>query len=263
HVLAAGSSYRTLRQRSRSPGALIEKESALVHLADSLDGWPGGGSGGYRATASSGWCTTSYRLMTRAWFTVQTGETKGSTMGNRPDETQSIEYEAKVLNVDPDNIDRRVLSQGGVKVADRLMRRYVYDIEPGDMSRWIRLRDTGTSVTLATKRIRHDGIDGTDEVEVGVDSFEKTHALLGAMGFVAKAYQENRRVSYRLNDCDVELDSWPLIPVYVEIEGRSRDHVIEVARLLGFTETDLTGENTTKIYSRYGIDLSSISDLRL
>jgi adenylate cyclase class 2 len=61
----------------------------------------------------------------------------------------------------------------------------------------------------------------------------------------------------------VELDSWPLIPVYVEIEGRSRDHVIEVARLLGFTETDLTGENTTKIYSRYGIDLSSISDLRL
>ncbi|MEN3263398.1 CYTH domain-containing protein [Pseudonocardia sp.] len=184
-------------------------------------------------------------------------------MGNRPDETQSIEYEAKVLNVDPDNIDRRVLSQGGVKVADRLMRRYVYDIEPGDMSRWIRLRDTGTSVTLATKRIRHDGIDGTDEVEVGVDSFEKTHALLGAMGFVAKAYQENRRVSYRLNDCDVELDSWPLIPVYVEIEGRSRDHVIEVARLLGFTETDLTGENTTKIYSRYGIDLSSISDLRL
>jgi adenylate cyclase class 2 len=38
--------------------------------------------------------------------------------------------------------------------------------------------------------------------------------------------------------------------------------VVRVASLLGYAESDLTGENTTKVYARYGIDLSTITDLR-
>ncbi len=35
-----------------------------------------------------------------------------------------------------------------------------------------------------------------------------------------------------------------------------------VARLLGYAETQLTGENTVKVYARYGIELESIKELR-
>ena len=173
-----------------------------------------------------------------------------------------IEFEAKVLDVEPDELAERILRLGGRRVGDRLMRRYVYDIAAGDESRWIRLRDSGTAVTLTVKEIAHDGIDGTTETEVVVGDFEATNQLLGRIGFEPKSYQENRRMSFEFEGAQLEIDSWPLIPPYLEIEGQSREHVVEVGALLGFSENELTGENTVKVYGRYGIDLTEISELR-
>jgi adenylate cyclase class 2 len=173
-----------------------------------------------------------------------------------------VEFEAKVLGIEPDEVVGAILVLGGHRLGDRLMRRYAYDVEVGDKSRWIRLRDSGDEVTLTVKEIAHDGIDGTAETEVVVGDFETTNALLGRIGFKPKSYQENRRESFELQGAQLEIDRWPLIPPYLEIEGQSRDHVIEVAAALNIPEEQLTGENTTRIYARHGIDLSSIRDLR-
>lgn len=173
-----------------------------------------------------------------------------------------IEFEAKVLEVDPDEMADRIIRLGGRRVGERLMRRYVYDIRVGDESRWIRLRDDGTAVTLTVKEIAHDGIDGTTETEVVVSDFEVTNDLLARIGFVGKSYQENRRASFVLDGAELEIDWWPLIPPYLEIEGQSREHVIRVGEELGISADRLTGENTVKVYARYGIDLTGISDLR-
>lgn len=174
----------------------------------------------------------------------------------------STEFEAKVLNINPDVVASAILAAGGEHVADRLMRRYVYDIVPGDTSRWIRLRDTGTEATLCVKQITSNEIDGVREVEVEISDFEATNALLGMLGFTPKAYQENRRSSWKLDGVRLELDSWPLIPPYLEIEGDSVAQVHETAERLGFRVDELTAENTKDVYARYGIDLSSITDLR-
>jgi adenylate cyclase class 2 len=111
---------------------------------------------------------------------------------------------------------------------------------------------------LTVKEIRHDGIDGTDEIEVGVDGFEATNELLGKLGFTPRGYQENRRTSFVLEGARLEIDEWPLIPPYLEIEADSRDEVLRVAALLGYGETDLTGENTVNVYARHGIDLKAL-----
>lgn len=173
-----------------------------------------------------------------------------------------IEHEAKILDVDPVAVESLILGKGGQKLAERFMRRYVYDIVPGDQSKWIRLRDTGTETTLTVKEITSDAIDGTHEVEVGVDDFATTNALLGALGFVAKSYQETKRTSFVLDGAQVELDAWPRIPPYLEIEAGSTAEVVRVAGLLGYAEADLTAENTIKVYARYGIDLDAIAELR-
>jgi len=173
-----------------------------------------------------------------------------------------IEFEAKVLDIDPDDLADRILQLGGQRIAERLMRRYVYDIRAGDESRWIRLRDDGTAVTLTVKEIAHDGIDGTTETEVVVSDFEVTNELLGRIGFQAKSYQENRRISFELDGAQLEIDWWPLIPPYLEIEGESREHVVRVGERLGISADELTGENTVKVYARYGLDLTEIPELR-
>ncbi|MGW6427215.1 class IV adenylate cyclase [Nocardia sp. NPDC055053] len=173
-----------------------------------------------------------------------------------------IEYEAKILDIDPDTIERHILDKGGRKLGERFMRRYVYDIAPGVDSKWIRLRDNGNRTTLAVKEITSDAIDGTHEVEVGVDDFAATNALLEMLGFSAKSYQETKRVSFTLDGAELELDTWPRIPPYLEIEAATKAGVIRVAELLGYTEADLTGENTIRIYARHGIDLNTIGELR-
>lgn len=174
----------------------------------------------------------------------------------------TIEHEGKILDIDPAAVEQRIYDRGGRKVGEKFMRRYVYDIVPGDMSKWIRLRDTGQETTLTVKEIKSDAIDGTQEIEVVVDDFEDTNALLGLLGFTPKSYQENKRTSFLLDGAEVEIDTWPQIPTYLEIEAESAEDVIRVADRLGYAEADLTGENTIKVYARYGIDLATISDLR-
>lgn len=173
-----------------------------------------------------------------------------------------IEYEAKVLDIDPHELARTIMDKGGTARGETLQRRYVYDIGPADPSRWVRLRDTGGETTLAVKEIASDDIDGTRETEIAVSDFDAANTLLGKLGYHAKAYQENRRRSFLLDGAQLEIDSWPRIPPYLEIEASGRAEVIRVAALLGYTEDRLTGENTTKVYTRYGIDLSAITDLR-
>ncbi|MFE7742701.1 class IV adenylate cyclase [Nocardia sp. NPDC057455] len=173
-----------------------------------------------------------------------------------------IEHEAKILDIDPGTVERLIVDKGGRKLGERFMRRYVYDIAPGDRSKWIRLRDNGNGTTLAVKQITSDAIDGTDEVEVGVDDFSGANALLELLGFTAKSYQETKRISFVLDGAQLEIDTWPRIPPYLEIEAANKDEVIRIAELLGYAEADLTGENTIKIYARHGIDLDTVRELR-
>ena len=173
-----------------------------------------------------------------------------------------IEHEAKVLDIDPDVIEKLIIQQGGQKLGEKHMRRFVYDIDPNDQSKWIRLRDTGNETTLTVKEIKSDDIDGTHEVEIGVDDFGGTNELLAMLGFKPKSYQENKRVSFILDGAQVEIDTWPQIPPLMEIEAGSKAEVVRIAAMLGFSEEQLTGENTIKVYARYGIDLTAISDLR-
>jgi adenylate cyclase class 2 len=48
----------------------------------------------------------------------------------------------------------------------------------------------------------------------------------------------------------------------LEIEADSREDVVQVTGLLGFAEPQLTGENTTKVYARYGIELGGMREVR-
>ncbi|WP_162824189.1 class IV adenylate cyclase [Peterkaempfera bronchialis] len=172
-----------------------------------------------------------------------------------------VEYEAKILDVDPEKIRAALAEAGAEHHGDRLQRRYVYDI-PGKAGTWVRLRDTGTAVTLCVKEISDpEAIDGVRETETTVGDFDATNAILGKLGYQPKAYQENRRSSWSLLGAAIEIDHWPLIPPYLEVEGSSGEHVHETVHAIGLLVEDLTSENTTLVYRRYGIDIASMPRL--
>lgn len=173
-----------------------------------------------------------------------------------------IEHEAKILDVDREQVAAQIIAAGGTANGSVTTRRYTYDLSPGRGRRWLRLRDAEGDVTLAIKEHVDNGISGTSELEIEVSDFAATAELLARLGFVAKTYQETRRTSYVLDGARLDIDEWPLLPAYLEIEGRSPEHVRRVAALIGYPPEALTGVNTSDLYARNGIDLESIRELR-
>lgn len=172
------------------------------------------------------------------------------------------EFEARILEIDVEAIVKILESLGAEKVAERKLRRLVYDLEPGNETAWIRLRTDGAKSTLTVKEHRAEGIDGMKELEVVMDDFDMAKVFLSKLGREPRWYQENCRISYVLDGIEIEIDSWPLIPTYLEIEGKSVGEVEGMIERLGFSLADMTTLCTKDIYSKYGIDLHSIADLR-
>lgn len=173
------------------------------------------------------------------------------------------EYELRVLEIDKDNIISRLEKLGAKKIGEYNQKRYVYDLNPACSGKWIRLRTNGIETTLCYKDVVGDTIDGTKEVEVVVDDFDKTNEFLEKIGFIRRNYQENRRIQYILNDVEIDIDSWPLIPTYLEIEGSSEIDVLDMLALLNLNDEKVTTLNCEDIYNDlYNIDVLSIKDLR-
>jgi len=176
------------------------------------------------------------------------------------------EYEVKILDIDVAEITKKMERIRAEKVAERMMRRYVYDIKMNedrkDCSKWIRLRDNGEKTTITLKEIHNDNIDGTREIEIEVGDFEKAHQFIENIGFLHTAYQENRRVSYVFNDVEIEIDSWPMIPSYLEVEGKTAEDVERVVKLLGFEMSQTTTIGVRKVYQKYGIEIHNYKELK-
>ncbi len=172
------------------------------------------------------------------------------------------EYEVRCLEIDVKKIIKKLESLGATKKGEFEQKRYVYDLRPKEDSKWIRLRTNGKTTTLTYKDIKSKTVDGTKEVEIEVSDFETTNELLERIGFKNKGYQENRRIQYVLDGVELDIDSWPLIPTYMEIEGKSEEDVEKTIEKLELDREKITALDVTSVYSKYGIDVESIKVLK-
>ncbi len=173
------------------------------------------------------------------------------------------EYEIRVLEINAEEIIKKLESLGAKKIGEFNQKRYVYDLNPIQKGKWIRLRTNGINTTLTYKDITSNSVDGTKEIEVVVDDFNKTNEFLEKIGFVHRSYQENNRIQYILDNVEIDLDSWPMIPTYMEIEGNSDEEVTLIKEKLMLDESKITCLNCNDIYKEiYGIDISKIKELK-
>lgn len=174
------------------------------------------------------------------------------------------EREVTILNIDIKKFTKNLLKHGAVKNDEFLQRRYTYDFNPAVPNKWIRLRTNGKKTTLTIKEIKDKtAIDGTMELETVVGDFDITNDILKELGYSYRNYQENYRMIYSLGDVEISIDSWPLIPTYAEIEGRTNEDVVMALEQLGYTLDDATTLDVTSIYNEiYGIDLLKIKELK-
>ena len=173
------------------------------------------------------------------------------------------EFEVRFLEIDVDKIKKKLDELGAELQWDLLQKRYVYNFIPKVEGKWIRLRTNGDRTTLTIKNLVSSEIDGTQELEIEVDNFERTNLILKELGYEPKGYQENRRCQYMLNGVEIDIDYWPLIPTYLEIEGPSEEAVYNTIDALGLKREDAVTKDVESIYLDYGVDIEKIYDLTL
>ena len=173
-----------------------------------------------------------------------------------------IEYEVRVLEINVEEIKEKLNKLNAVLVEDVLQKRYVYDFNPINPSKWIRLRTNGLKTTLTIKNIESQDISGTKEIEIEVSDFDTTNEMLKELGYNPKGKQENKRIKYELNGVEIDIDTWPKIPTYLEIEGKSEKEVYDILNLLGIPKENATTLDVQGIYEKvYGIDLKKEPNL--
>ena len=173
------------------------------------------------------------------------------------------EYEIRILEINQDEMIKKLETLGATKKGEFEQKRYVYDLKPVQNGKWIRLRTNGKNTTLAYKDIVSDTIDGTKEVEFEVSSIRDAEEFLNKIGFNYRSLQENKRIQYILEGVEIDIDTWPMIPTYMEIEGKSEEQILDMVKLLNIDESKVTTLNCDDIYKKfYNIDISKIKELR-
>lgn len=150
------------------------------------------------------------------------------------------EIEAKFLALDHELIRRELKDAGAVcEQPMRLMRRVTFD-SPAMKQKggWIRVRDEGHRVTMTYKQVDKLEVDGVQEIEVTVSDFDSMVAIMRESGLGGNSFQESRRETWRLDDAEIELDEWPWLQPFIELEGASEDALRGVASKLGLKWED-------------------------
>ena len=61
---------------------------------------------------------------------------------------------------------------------------------------------------------------------------------------------------------EIEIDTWPMIPPYVEVEGKSEEEIYKFIELLGYSKEDVKVANTSGVYAMYGINIYDFKELK-
>ena len=181
------------------------------------------------------------------------------------------EFEIKFLEVDVPELEKKLIKIGSKKVGEYDYSRAVFDYSDLRLEKkhaWVRIRTDGKESTLTYKeRIgikSNDGRiadEGMKEIEIIVDNYKKTYEFLKSIGFVVKIEVKNKRIRYVKENVVFDIDLYPQIPPYLEIEADSLAEAQNAAHELGFNLEKSLICSAKQIFKRYGINLDDYSSI--
>ena len=174
------------------------------------------------------------------------------------------EIEVKFLDIDKEEMEKKLLAIGATKAGEYFYRRHLFDypdLRLNQTGAYVRLRDEGDKVTLTFKQrlgiAADDGSQndqGMKEIEVIVSDFEQTAEIFFAMGFIEKFYQENKRIRYVKGTTEYDIDLWPELKPFLEIEAKSWQDIDAAILELGLNPDDKKIFSAQQVYKLNGIN---------
>lgn len=140
------------------------------------------------------------------------------------------EFEAKFPKINKNDIREKLKKLGAtLNFQERKFIRMTFDTpELRSKNAWVRLRNEGDKTTMTFKIVAdQNSIEGMREVGFVIDDIEAAKSFLEQLGIKQKGYEENLREEWKLGDVIFEIDTWPLIEPYIEIEAPTKEQVID------------------------------------
>lgn len=175
------------------------------------------------------------------------------------------EIEVVFLDINKEEVEKKLKFIGAEKTKDIFYRHVAFDYPDYRLDKdnsWIRLRDNGETIILAFKKrlgvTSQDGSTndkGMEEIEVTVDSYEETKLFLKKIGFIEKHEAEKKRVRWQKGSITFDVDTWPAIPTFIEIEAENWEDIDKATKLLGFNSNERKICSVNQIYRLYDMNV--------
>lgn len=168
------------------------------------------------------------------------------------------EIEVKVLYVDLDEMEAKLVDLGGEKIGEEHQTNYLIDSAahpiPAGLG-YLRIRriekDGGETVQCTFKEKKCDeGVRAYDEHTVIIDDASEMRAIFALLGYGLVEEAKKHRISYAFNQCRIDLDRWDpesFPEPYMEIEGPNREAIDEVIAALSIDRKQVSTKSIAEL----------------
>lgn len=173
------------------------------------------------------------------------------------------EIEVRFLEIDEQALKRKLLNLGAEdKGEDKITGDIFYHKDKkfdNGHRRFTRIRKTKKEKIFTYKHQFKDAAEGTDEIEFVISDAEAMAKFLEVMGWQYSRRQQKKRHKFLYNSVFFDIDTWPNIPTYVELEGPSEKALREVAEKTGLDWSKVDMRPPWKIFDEeYGVKVHNL-----
>lgn len=172
------------------------------------------------------------------------------------------EIEAKFLEIDKEALIKKLQEIGAEDQGEDELKEAIFYDKEGQWQfeelKFVRIRKTNRGIFVTFKHHEARTATGVKEIEFKADDFEKVKDFLEEIGLIFFREQEKKRRKFLLDGVVVDIDTWPKIPTYVEIEGPTEEAIKRVAELLGFDWSKAFFGLSIDVIESYGIPVRKL-----
>jgi adenylate cyclase class 2 len=172
------------------------------------------------------------------------------------------EIEVKILEINPAEIRKKLKQAGAKRVFGGTIGARYYDFSDRRIRKAgnvLRLRKFGKKIELTFKNIKgKKKYKHADETDVIIEDFEAMHRFLTSIGLKHYAALRKKRERYQIKGLKFEIDKYPGIPYYVEVEAKTKKDTKKAklllekgVRLIGYKMSDTKPWNAFEVHKYY------------
>jgi adenylate cyclase class 2 len=167
------------------------------------------------------------------------------------------EIEVKILEIDVEKTEKKLREMGAEKLFDGKLVNVYFDFSDKRLEKEgkiLRLRKKDDKVILTYKKfVTQKEAKIMAESELLVEKFELMKEIFKGIGLLPLYEFSKHRTTYKLNQTNFEIDKYPDIPAFLEIEAPDLKTISEMVSKLGFSREEANSYSIKEVLEYYGI----------